>query len=103
MLAEPSHPEIRQTLAELNVQQGDSKGALAVLAGTAISGEGNLENARRSLHLEAVTRCIANSDAEQAADAQKAAQKAVMLTPWDKRTWQALAFVHTASRSDTTE
>ncbi|KAH9920727.1 uncharacterized protein B0H18DRAFT_1121815 [Fomitopsis serialis] len=95
VLAEPSLPEMRQTLASLNVQQGDSKSAQAVLAGASGSHEGNLEHARQSLHLEAITRCLAPPSPERTAEAHKLAQKAVMLSPWATRNWEALAFVGT--------
>ncbi|KZT68315.1 TPR-like protein [Daedalea quercina L-15889] len=98
VLAEPSQPEMRRTLAGLNVQQGDGKSALAVLAGTSGSRENNLDNARRSLHLEAITHSIAEPNAKRAAEGRKLAQKAVMLAPWNMRNWQALAFTHNQSQ-----
>ncbi|TFY67241.1 hypothetical protein EVJ58_g1753 [Rhodofomes roseus] len=98
VLAEPSRPEMRHTLAALGVQHGDSKSAQAVLAGTSGPRESNLENARQSLHLEAITRCLADPSTEQTAEAHTLAQKAVILSPWDKRNWQALAFVDSQNR-----
>lgn len=87
VIVEPSRPEIRQTLAELVLQQGDGEGSLAVLAATH---QESLAQQRDSLYLRAIARCV---NAKTQEEAHQLAHKAVMLTPWDKRNWQALAFV----------
>ncbi|CCM00695.1 uncharacterized protein FIBRA_02734 [Fibroporia radiculosa] len=91
-VAEPSRSDIRQELASLVLRQGESSGALAVLGGSAAAREDNLTQLRKSLYLEAVARALASGDAAAPAhESVTMAQKAVVLSPWDLRGWQALA------------
>ncbi|PCH43840.1 hypothetical protein WOLCODRAFT_138620 [Wolfiporia cocos MD-104 SS10] len=100
VLAEPSRPELRSQLAALDLRLGRSDGALAVLSGAFAALETNTTHLRGSLHLEAIARVL--GDAKNTAaqeEARKLSQKAVMLTPWELRNWQALAFVQSVSVS----
>ncbi|EMD32118.1 hypothetical protein CERSUDRAFT_119089 [Gelatoporia subvermispora B] len=90
--AEPAQPDIRRQLATLTLQEHKSSTALAVLSGAAE--EGSIVDSRESLRLWAIAECInQHQDDEGGNSAKKLAQKAVLLAPWEKCNWQALAFV----------
>ncbi|OBZ66566.1 Superkiller protein 3 [Grifola frondosa] len=90
VFAEPSRSNTRRELATLTLQHGASDSALAVISGSAAK-EDNLAQLRESLGLHSIALCMTNSSSQQ--EAQKLAQKAIMLSPWDTRSWQILAYV----------
>ncbi|KAJ6607768.1 superkiller protein 3 SKI3 [Mycena sp. CBHHK59/15] len=94
LLAEPGRCGVRNQLATLSIQQGNHTSALALLSGLASGHDSDtLNTARSSLALQAVTETL-NGDESKVARRQ--AQKAVFLSPWEVRNWEALAFVRTS-------
>ncbi|KAH9947609.1 TPR-like protein [Amylocystis lapponica] len=88
VFAEPSRADARRELAALTLQQGASGAARAVIAGSAPAREDGMAQLRESLALHATVLCRDGSGAE----ARRLAQKAVMLSPWRLREWQALGY-----------
>jgi superkiller protein 3 len=85
IFAEPSLSSARLQLATLSLMQGDHTSAPAVLSS---QHEDSLEDERQSLSLRAVARSANEEDI-----ATRLAQRAIMLTPWETRNWEALAYV----------
>ena len=93
VFAEPERPEVRRNLASLTLQQGAGAAALAILGGSANS-RTDFAQLRTSLALHAVSLCLeATTTDDSTAQAQRLAQKGVMLSPWDRRGWETLAYV----------
>jgi superkiller protein 3 len=72
-------------LATLVFQTGNAVAARAVLEGR----NADVDEQRFALAL----RAIAEVDIGNAQNAAAMAQRAVMLAPWDKKKWEALAYV----------
>ncbi|KAA1474268.1 superkiller protein 3 [Dentipellis sp. KUC8613] len=88
--AEPSRREERSSLARLSLQSGQPAKATALLSGF----EGDVANAQASMALHALSKAMRpDGDAEDAWNAERMAQKAIMLAPWDKKNWEILASV----------
>ncbi|OSD01253.1 TPR-like protein [Trametes coccinea BRFM310] len=95
VFAEPERTDVRRELASLTLRNGESAAALAILGGSAQT-QSDFSELRASLALHAVVESVeAQEDAQS--DALRLAQKAVKLTPWDKRAWEALAFARSRS------
>lgn len=87
VFAEPERTDVRRELASLTLRNGESAAALAILGGSAQT-QSDFSELRASLALHAVVESVeAQEDAQS--DALRLAQKAVKLTPWDKRAWEA--------------
>ena len=84
--AEPVQWKARQHLASLQLQRHEPVSAQALLTNS-VSSTGGLAPLRECLPLVALAEAHARPVA-----AQKLAEKAVMLTPWDYAAWQALAY-----------
>ncbi|PIL34098.1 hypothetical protein GSI_03809 [Ganoderma sinense ZZ0214-1] len=89
VFAEPERTDARRELVSLTLQSGESAVALAVLGGSAET-RGSFAELRASLALHAVSLCL---ESGTVAEALKLAQKGVMLSPWDQRGWETLAYV----------
>jgi superkiller protein 3 len=85
IFAEPSLSSARLQLASLSLKQGEHTSALAVLPS---QHEDSLEDERKSLSLRAVAE-----SANEEEDASRLAQRAIILTPWESKNWEALAYV----------
>lgn len=82
VVLEPSRSNSRRDLALLSLQREDPISARAVLCSS-----GEQTELRRTLGLQAI------AEAQIRAESAKGhAAKAVFLTPWDRRNWQALAY-----------
>lgn len=86
---EPSELHGRTQLATLSLQQGDSNAAQALLV--ASTEEHDLGESREALSLHSIA--LAHKDGHRAEAALQLAQKAVILTPWQKNNWESLAYV----------
>ncbi|KAJ6593707.1 TPR-like protein [Mycena capillaripes] len=89
VFAEPVRSDARNQLATLSIQGGNHSSALALLSASSHDSD-TLDTARASLALQAVTESL-NGDESKIAKRQ--AQKAVFLSPWEVRNWEALAYV----------
>ena len=96
VFAEPARADVRRELASLPLQIGDGAAALAILGGSAQT-EGDLAQLRASFVQHAVALCLEIGNGGSATEALKLAQKGVMLSPWDKRGWEALAYIRSRS------
>ncbi|EIN11575.1 superkiller protein 3 SKI3 [Punctularia strigosozonata HHB-11173 SS5] len=85
VVAEPTRPELKRNLSVLTLQQGDYSAALALLPQSETE---TADESRKSTPLRAVAVTLAGEDN---AEARRLAQKAVMLSPADKRSWEVLA------------
>jgi superkiller protein 3 len=83
--AEPDAHALRRQLVALILQHGEPEDALRA---TVVETE-SLEDVREM----AAVKAIATSVTGHASAAKKLAHKAVMLTPWASRNWEALAFI----------
>ena len=92
VFAEPERTDVRRKLASLELRSGQSAAALAVLGGSAQT-EGSLAEQRASLALHAVSLCSEGGEQVSTAEALRLAQKGVMLSPWDNRGWETLAYI----------
>ena len=92
VFAEPERTNARRELVALTLQNGESASALAVLQGSAQT-QGGFVELRASLALHAVSLCLESGAGANIAVASKLAQKGVMLSPWDQRGWETLAYV----------
>ncbi|KAJ7782973.1 TPR-like protein [Mycena metata] len=91
VFAEPGRFDVRNDLATLSIQQGNHASALALLSASGRDSD-TLETARASLALQAVTESL---NGDESKTAKRQAQKAIFLSPWEVRNWQALACVGT--------
>ncbi|KAJ7124904.1 superkiller protein 3 [Mycena epipterygia] len=89
LFAEPGRCDVLNELATLSIQRGNHTSALALLSASNRDSN-SLDRARTSLALQAVTESL-NGDESKIAKRQ--AQKAVFLSPWAVRNWEALAYV----------
>ena len=83
--AEPSNSEARLSLANLKMVKGEHEHVLPIIGGSTAS---NIEVDTLELTLRAVARVKTDS-----ATALKEAQRAVVLAPWERQRWLALAYV----------
>ncbi|KAI0674837.1 TPR-like protein [Trametes maxima] len=97
VFAEPARTDVRYSLASLTLRSGESGAALAVLGGSAQT-QGDFAQLRASLALRAVALCV--EETGHGAEALRLAQKAVALSPWDRHSWEALAYVRGRSASE---
>jgi superkiller protein 3 len=87
---EPSREDARRTLATLLLQCGEPSAARAVISQ---GGENSdIADLRASIGLRAVARAR-SGDEEGVREAWSLAQKGVMLAPWDRRSWDVLAYL----------
>jgi len=87
--SEPAREDARRALATLLLQCGKPTAARAVISQGRDSGISDL---RASIGL----RALANAHSEDEASLKEAwsmAQKGVMLAPWDRRSWEVLAYL----------
>ncbi len=90
MHVEPAREDARRTLATLLLQCGEPAAARAVISQ---AGEhGDIAVLRVSIGLRAVAREL-SCDEEGLKEAWSLAQKGVMLAPWDRRSWNVLAYI----------
>ena len=89
--AEPERADVRRELASLTLQSGKSAAALAILGGAAQT-HSDFAQLRASLALHPIALCL-GGEGETAAEALRLAQKGVMLSPGDRRSWEVLAYV----------
>jgi superkiller protein 3 len=90
--AEPARPDLRRDVASLLVQQRAFQPALAVFAGS--SSQDNVDVMRELGSLRAIAGSLApNASGRSECAALQQAQRAIKLSPWQKRNWQTLAFV----------
>ncbi|OJT10137.1 Superkiller protein 3 [Trametes pubescens] len=94
VFAEPERTDVRRSLAALTLRSGAHGAALAVLGSHP---EGDFAERRASLALHAVALCVESW--EDAPGALRLAQKGVMLSPWDRRGWETLAYVRSRASS----
>ena len=92
VFAEPERTDARRELVSLTLQSGESAAALAILGGSAKT-QGSFAELRASLALHAVSLCLESATEANVTEALKLAQKGVMLSPWDQRGWETLAYV----------
>ncbi len=92
IFAEPERTDARRELVSLTLQSGESAAALAILGGSAQT-QGSFAELRAALALHAVSLCLESAAGANATEALKLAQKGVMLSPWDERGWETLAYV----------
>ncbi|KAH9858634.1 TPR-like protein [Lenzites betulinus] len=90
VFAEPARTDARRSLASLALRTGESGAALATLE-SGSHAHGDLAELRAALALHAVALCV--ESAQDAPAALRLAQKAVVLSPWDRRAWEALAYI----------
>lgn len=86
--------DVRNDLARLMVQSGQSAAAGAVL--TAAEYGGDLGLVPASLGLKAIARSLAfegPQEEEKGAEGLRETQRAIMLSPWNLNGWEALAYV----------
>ena len=91
VFAEPDRPDVRRKLTSLALQKGEGATALAILGGSSYAGA-DFTQLRSLLGLHAVALCL-EADTNTVAEAQRLAQKGVILLPWNKRSWETLAYV----------
>ncbi|KAJ7497133.1 TPR-like protein [Mycena latifolia] len=89
VFAEPGRSDVRNQLATLSIQRGNHTSALALLSASS-SDSDSLDTARISLALQAVTESLTGDESKIA---KRLAQRAVFLSPWEVRNWEALAYV----------
>ncbi|TBU40919.1 TPR-like protein [Dichomitus squalens] len=92
VFAEPERTDVRRALASLALRGGQSATALAILGGSAQT-EASFAEQRASLALHAVSLCLDRGNKDRAAEALRLAQKGIMLSPWNQRGWETLAYV----------
>ena len=93
VFAEPERPDVRRKLASLTLQKGEATAALATLDGST-SIQADFAELRMSLALHSIALCLeAGSSTDRMAKAHRLAQKNVMLSPWEQRGWETLAYV----------
>ena len=96
--AEPFHVDSRKELASFSMSRGQPEIAQALLSRLLDSPDiYHVDGAHESLRLLAIASVSSAGKFMSISDARKVAQKAVMLAPWDTRSWLALAYVRTAS------
>lgn len=84
VFAEPDRLQGRKDLATLVLQSGNTRSVLPILSGSSTS---SLVEGREILGLLAVAEATSNGKP------LRYAQKAVMVTPWDRQNWQILTLV----------
>lgn len=87
---EPAREDARRTLATLLLQCGESAAAQAVISQAGESSD--IADLRASIGLRAVARAL-SGDEEGLKEAWSLAQKGVMLAPWDRGSWNVLAYI----------
>jgi superkiller protein 3 len=86
---EPAREDARRTLATLLLQCGEPAAARAVISP---GGENNdIADLRASIGLRAVARALSGDEGLE--EAWSLAQKGVMLAPWDRKSWNVLAYL----------
>lgn len=91
--AEPWRTKPRQELASLCISTGEAGAAQALLEkilDRSIVPE--MEGMHHALRISAIAASKISSLKDEA-EAQRTAQRAVMLAPWDSRNWLCLAYV----------
>ena len=71
-------------------------GEPAAAAGALVSsqrGEVDIGELRESIGLRAVAKALSHHEEENLNEAWSMAQKGVMLAPWDRRSWEVLAYL----------
>ena len=83
---EPTQWRARQQLASMQLQRGDPGVAQALLS-TSVSASDGVVTLRECLSLVALAEAQ-----KRPIQAQRLAQKAVLLSPWSRQSWAALAY-----------
>ncbi|TDL26128.1 TPR-like protein [Rickenella mellea] len=97
--AEPSRDIARQELALLTLQEKQPAIAQALLSHSlSASLESSPGELHRSLRIVGTALASGSADEYETRTALKAAQKAVILAPWELDNWRGLAFVRTTAR-----
>lgn len=89
MHVEPAREDARRTLATLLLQCGEPAAARALISQR---GDSDIAELRESIGLCAVAKAL-SEDEESLNEARSMAQKGVMLAPWDRRSWEVLAYL----------
>jgi superkiller protein 3 len=87
---EPAREDAHRTLATLLLQCGEPAAARAVISQAGENGD--IAGLRVSIGLRAVGRAL-SGDEVGLKEAWSLAQKGVMLAPWDRRSWNVLAYI----------
>jgi len=87
---EPARQDARRTLATLLLQCGEPAAARAVISQAGENSD--IADLRASIGLRAVARAL-SGDEEGLKAAWSLAQKGVMLAPWDRESWNVLAYI----------
>jgi len=87
---EPAREDARRTLATLLLQCGEPAAARAVISQAGENSD--ISDLRASIGLRAVARAL-SGDEEGLKEAWSLAQKGVMLAPWDRGSWNVLAYI----------
>jgi len=90
---EPARDDARRTLATLLLQSGEPAAARAVISQ---GGDSDIADVRASIGLRAVALALSGGE-ESLKEARKMAQKGVMLAPWDRKSWEVLAYLRSRS------
>jgi superkiller protein 3 len=88
---EPAREDARRTLATLLLQCSEPAAAAGALVSSQ-RGEGDIGELRESIGLRAVAKALSR-DKGNLNEAWSMAQKGVMLAPWDRRSWEVLAYL----------
>jgi hypothetical protein len=88
--AEPAREDARRTLATLLLQCGEPATARSVISQAGENSD--IADLRASIGLRAVARAL-SGDEEGLKEAWSLAQKGVMLAPWDRGSWNVLAYI----------
>lgn len=89
--AEPTQPDLRRRLTMLTLQHAQPEAALALIRGAPDTIA--TEDARESSPLSAVAEAQGGDEVA----AVRTAQRGIMLAPWRRKTWEALAYVQSAA------
>jgi Flp pilus assembly protein TadD len=87
---EPAREDARRTLATLLLQRGEPAAAQAVI--TQAGENSDFADLRASIGLRAVARAR-SGDEGGLKEAWSLAQKGVILAPWDRGSWNVLAYI----------
>jgi len=87
---EPAREDARRTLATLLLQCGEPTAAQAIISQAGENSD--IADLRASIGLRVVARALSR-DEEDLKEAWSLAQKGVMLAPWDRRSWNVLAYI----------
>lgn len=94
MFLAPTRIDHRLELAKVNVQRGsDPTAILPTLSGATVD---DVESLRALGSLLAIAEVVSRKDLEHSI---QRAQKAIFLTPWERKNWMSLAYAQSMSVS----